>query len=504
MSGVAQYGPRRNAVGSVAGLHTRADSTMSADELRAEWVANDAICRAALDLLWELSLDAERNGLGDEVAALALAHLESLLAQRLKRQYASASRVAPLAAGLSEAWAPLPSVVDRQTEARWKWVVRCATCVRERGSVEQALKLLCSVIATYPRSASREATTVAVPLPTAQVVAVSASRALPLAAVVVAPVDSAPAPTHAEGRARPRANPQIVPLPEIRADAVARLFALREGGRGGSGGSEAQPCFLDDVFAELRSYKRRAAQRWAATPRGGCSEVMAKDDALYSTALCGGRHSHLVAVKVRLAVISRLVAFARPSRAALAAPGGASGAATLSREHVAAVWDELVESALTESERDAALVWMRRCCRRPRVGSGASSGSGGGSRGTGADGRVHASSQASTNAADVAFAQSLWSGVDDSADASSTELATSGAAAKSLSVGDVKGHREVFDNWLSAALRGERASGNARGNRDALATDPGVLPDIFRSKVSVLLCTVTFYANLAHNLTRSP
>ena len=487
VNGMAQYGPRRNAVGSVVGARTRAESTMSADELRAEWGGNDAICRAALDLLSDLSLDAERNGLGDEVAALALAHLESLLTQRLKRPYTTASSVALLGEGLAAAWVPLPSVVGRQNEARWKWVARCAACVRERSSVEQALKLMCAVIATYPRIASLGAIAVAVEIPAAQAVAVSASIALPLplAAAVVDPAESAPAPPlNAGGDAHPHGDEAQIPaLPECRADAVARLFALREGASGGSVDDQTQPCFLDDLFAELRSYKRRAAQRWAATARGGTSKVVAEDDAQYGVALCGGRHSHLISVKVRLAVLSRLIAFARPSRAALSAPG-ARGVATLSRKHIEAVWDELVEGALTEAERDAALMWVRRCCRQSRVSSG---GGGGGSTGSSADVQGHGSEKTRSGAADVAFAQSLWSGVDDD-DTSSTELSSGGATKSlSLSVGDMKGHREVFNSWLSAALRGERTSGAARGGGATLATDPGVLPDIFRSR-----CVVKF------------
>jgi hypothetical protein len=65
---------------------------------------------------------------------------------------------------------------------------------------------------------------------------------------------------------------------------------------------------------------------------------------------------------------------------------------------------------------------------------------------------------------------------------------------------------------LRTAPRGEakavlEASGNVRRPAAPTTVPPAVLTELAlaaASTVSILLCTVTFHANLAHSLTRSP
>ena len=72
--------------------------------------------------------------------------------------------------------------------------------------------------------------------------------------------------------------------------------------------------------------------------------------------------------------------------------------------------------------------------------------------------------------------------------------------------------RETMDAAAAAAGARTSAAGATGGGADATATAAAQLEaqrcrhyaEAGRQKVSFLLFTVTFYANLAHNLTRSP
>ena len=75
---------------------------------------------------------------------------------------------------------------------------------------------------------------------------------------------------------------------------------------------------------------------------------------------------------------------------------------------------------------------------------------------------------------------------------------------------DSMGGGGVVDGNVFFSLNREThdtAALNSWGRRNYLFTDDDAAPTtphLIPSKVSVLLCTVTFYANLAHSLTRSP